>query len=104
MVHFYLHLEIGGKWETILSCLQVYLNKYDIPHENIKAVATDEAPAMVGYYRGFATFLKEKLPRIRTIHCVLHRNNLLTKYLSPELDKALQFCSKCINQIKAQPL
>ena len=103
-VLFAKYLETDGKGVTIFRCLQEYLNKYDIPFENIIAVATDGAPAMVGRYRGFATFLKEKVPGIRTIHCVLHRNNLVAKYLSPELHKALQFCIKCINQIKAQPL
>lgn len=98
------YLETDGKGVTIFGCLQEYLNKYDIPLENIIAVATDGAPAMVGRYRGFATLLKEKVPGIRTIHCVLHRNNLVAKYLSPELHKALQFCIKSINQIKAQPL
>ncbi|XP_071036604.1 zinc finger BED domain-containing protein 5-like [Parasteatoda tepidariorum] len=98
------YLETDGKGETIFKCLQEYLNKYDIPFENIIAVVTDRAPAMVGRYRGFTTFLKEKVPGICTIHCVLHRNNLVAKYLSPELHKALQFCIKCINQIKAQPL
>ncbi|XP_035232078.1 protein ZBED8-like, partial [Stegodyphus dumicola] len=98
------YLETDGKGVTIFRCLQEYLNKYDIPLENIIAVATDGAPSMVGRYRGFATCLKEKVPGIRTIHCVLHRHNLVAKYLSSELHEALQFCIKSINQIKAQPL
>lgn len=98
------YLETDGKGITIFRCLEEYLNKFDIPLENITAVATDGAPAMVGRYRGFATFLKEKVPDVRTIHCVLHRNNLVAKYLSPELYEALQFCIKSINQIRAQPL
>lgn len=98
------YLETDGKGVTIFRCLEEYLHKHNIPFENIIAVATDGAPAMVGRYRGFATILKEKVPGIRTIHCVIHRNNLVAKYLSPELHKALQFCIESINQIKAQPL
>jgi len=98
------YLETDVKGVTIFRCLQEYLNKYDIPLENIIAVATDGALSMVGRYRGFATYLKEKVPGIRTIHCVLHRQNLVAKYLSPKLHEALQFCIKSINEIKAQPL
>lgn len=77
------HLETDEK-ERKFKCLQECLNKYDIPLENI-----------IG--SGFATFLPG-------VHCVLHRNNLPAKYLCLELHKALQFCIKCTNQIKAQPL
>ena len=52
---------------------------------------------MVGRYRGFSVFLKEMVPNVRTIHCVLHRQHLVAKKLSAELHSALKV-------IKAHPL
>ena len=80
-------------------CLKDYLNKHNVPLENITAVATDGAPAMVGRYRGFSVFLKEKVPTVRTVHCVLHRQHLVAKKLSGELHEALKVCIRSINKI-----
>ncbi|KRY33526.1 zinc finger protein [Trichinella spiralis] len=65
--------------------------------------ATDGAPAMVGCYRGFATLLKETVPDVRAVHCVLHRHHLVAKNLSGELHAALKVCIKAVNKIKGQP-
>ena len=98
------YLRADSKGETILQCLEDYLNKMNVPIENITAVATDGAPAMIGRYRGFASLLKRKVPGVRTIHCVLHRNHLVAKNLSNELHAALKVCIRSVNKIKAHPL
>lgn len=98
------YLNADSKGETIFLCLEDYLNKHNVPLENITAVATDGAPAMVGRYRGFSVFLKEKVPTVRTVHCVLHRQHLVAKKLSGELHEALKVCIRSINKIKTSPL
>jgi len=67
-------------------------------------VATDGAPAMVGRCRRFATLLKQKVPHVVTVHCVLHRTHLVAKKLSGELHEALMICIRSINKMKAHPL
>ena len=98
------YLKTDAKGKTIFLCLEEYLKKHDISFSNITAVATDGAPSMIGRYRGFAAFLKEKVPDVRTIHCVLHRQHLVAKKLSDELHDALKVCIRSINKIKAHPL
>lgn len=98
------YLRADAKGETILQCVQQYFEKHNIPLSNITAVATDGAPAMVGWYRGFARLLKEKVPDVRTVHCVLHRQHLVAKKLSGELHDALKVCIRAVNKIKAHPL
>lgn len=80
------------------------MHKHKIPIGNISAVSTDGAPAMVGRYRGFSACLKEKVPTVYTVHCVLHRQYLVAKQLNGELHEALKVCVRCINKIKAHPL
>ena len=94
------YLEGDSKGETIFRCMEEYLQEQNISLENITAAATEGAPAMVGRYRGFATLLKQKVPYVVTVHCVLHRTHLITKKLSGELHEALIICFRSINKIK----
>jgi hypothetical protein len=98
------YLEGDSKGETIFRCMEEYLQGQNISLENITAVATDGAPAMVGRYRGFATLLKQKVPHVVTSHCVLHRTHIVAKKLSGELHEALMICIRSINNIKAHPV
>ncbi|KRX25624.1 SCAN domain-containing protein 3 [Trichinella nelsoni] len=98
------YLKGDAKGETIFRSLEDYLKEHNVPLRNITAVATDGAPAMVGRYRGFATLLKETVPDVRAVHCVLHRHHLVAKNLSGELHAALKVCIKAVNKIKGQPL
>jgi len=95
------YLEGDSKGETIFRCMEEYLQEQNISLENITAVATDGVHAMVGGYRGFATLLKQNVPHVVTVHCVLHRTHLVAKKLSGELNEALMICIRSINKIKA---
>lgn len=59
---------------------------------------------MVGRYRGFTALLKEQVPHVLTVHCVLHRHNLVAKSKSPPLHESLNVAVKAINKIKAHAL
>ncbi|KAL0197551.1 hypothetical protein M9458_006091, partial [Cirrhinus mrigala] len=62
------------------------------------------APSMVGRFRGFTALLKEEVPHVLTVHCVLHRHNLVAKCISPVLHESLNIAVKAINKIKAHAL
>uniref|UniRef100_A0A3Q3B2L2 DUF4371 domain-containing protein n=1 Tax=Kryptolebias marmoratus TaxID=37003 RepID=A0A3Q3B2L2_KRYMA len=92
------------KGQTIFDGLNSYLQEKSIPITNILACATDGAPSMVGRYRGFTALLKEQVPNILTVHCVLHRHNLVAKCKSPALHESLTVAVKAVNKIKAHAL
>ena len=46
------YLEGDSKGETIFRCMEKYLQEQNISLENITAVATGDATAMVSRYRG----------------------------------------------------
>ena len=94
-------LETDTKGLTIFQTLSDYFRNKSIPLTKIIACATDGAPAMVGRYRGFASLLKEKIPNLFTVHCVLHRQHLVAKRLSPRLQECLGVAIKAVNKIKA---
>ncbi|KFD47054.1 hypothetical protein M513_12042 [Trichuris suis] len=77
-----------------------FFSEKGIPLQNIIAVATDGAPAMVGCHRGFISHLKKIVPNVLSIHCVLHRQHLVTRRLSPRLNESLQYVISAVNKIK----
>jgi len=101
---FSTYLEGDSKGEIIFRCMEEYFQEQNISLQNITAVATDGAPAMVGRYRGFATLLKQKVPHVVTVYCVLHRTHVVAKKLSGELHEALMICIRSINKTKAHTL
>ncbi|KAL4104424.1 hypothetical protein QTP88_019725 [Uroleucon formosanum] len=78
--------------------------KKGIPITNYIACATDGAPAMIGRQRGFIAHLKNAVPGILTVHCVIHRQHLVSKNLSDELFDTMRFVINAVNKIKAKSL
>ena len=64
-------------------------------------MATDDALAIVGRYRRFAALIKEKVPNLLTVYCVLQRQHLVPKKLRGELRDDLKECIRSINKVKA---
>ncbi|CAI9718247.1 domain-containing 3-like [Octopus vulgaris] len=77
-----------------------YLDANKIPKENLLACAADGAPAMMSKNTGCLKMMKDENPNMLTVHCVIHRENLVAKKLSPVLNKILQSVIKCVNSIK----
>ncbi|XP_014781609.1 SCAN domain-containing protein 3 [Octopus bimaculoides] len=42
-------------------------------------------------------------PNMLIVHCIIHRENLVAKKLSPALNEILLAVIKCVNSIKANP-
>ena len=93
------YLETDTRGQTIFQILFDYLQNKFIPFTNIIACATNCAPTMVDRYCGFSALLKEK-NNLFTVHCVLHRQHLVAKRLSPRLQESLGVTVKAINKIK----
>ena len=96
-------LQTDATGQTIFQTLVAYLQDKSIPLTSIVAGAIDGAPAMIGRYRGFASVLRQKNPHLFTVHCVIHRQHLVAKRLSPRLQKSLAIAIKAINKKKLTP-
>ena len=80
-----------------------YFAKWDIPMKSMVACAADGAPSMMGKKNGCLKLLQDSNPSMTVIHCVLHRENLVAKNMSPDLHELLKTVTKCINVIKCHP-
>uniref|UniRef100_UPI00358FFD18 protein FAM200C-like n=1 Tax=Myxine glutinosa TaxID=7769 RepID=UPI00358FFD18 len=97
-------LQTDTKGSSIFQTLEKYFTDKNIPMENILACATDGAPAMIGRQRGFIALLKNQVPSVFAIHCVVHRQHLVAKALSTRLHTSLQTVIKAVNKIKVSSL
>uniref|UniRef100_A0A5S6QJE1 DUF4371 domain-containing protein n=1 Tax=Trichuris muris TaxID=70415 RepID=A0A5S6QJE1_TRIMR len=97
-------LKIDAKGHSIFRIVDEYFKEKKIPTKNILAVATDGASSMVGCHRGFVAYLKEMVPEVLEIHCVVHRQHLVAKYLSRRLNESLQCVITAFSRIKSNSL
>ena len=59
---------------------------------------------MTGRLSGFTTQVKEVTSEYESMHCVIHREMLASRKMSPELNNILQDVIKIINHIKVHVL
>jgi hypothetical protein len=67
-------------------------------------ICSDGAAAMTGRFSGVVTQIKRLAPECKSTHCFIHRENLATKKMSPELNNVLSEVVKIVNYIKANAL
>ncbi|XP_071044605.1 protein FAM200C-like [Parasteatoda tepidariorum] len=76
----------------------------DVKSKLIKFMREDGAPAMSGRHTRLLAHLKNEVPEVITIDCVIHRQYLAAKKLNGALHDTLQFVISAINKIKANSL
>ena len=54
--------------------------------------------------RGFIAHLKRVVPNVFSIHCVIHRQHLIAKYLTADLHQSLQIVITTTNTIEKNAL
>ncbi|GFT87522.1 SCAN domain-containing protein 3 [Nephila pilipes] len=78
-----------------------YLDVNDIPMKNITSCTADGAPNMMGKKNGCLKLMKDANPEMIIVHCVINKENLVAKNISPVLNEVLHAVIKYVNTIKA---
>ncbi len=92
----------GEQLERIFSTLLICFS------QNIKSAGnpvpvcalTDAAASIMGRIKGLIAHIRQKNPDTLWTHCVIHREALASKKMSPELNSVLNDAVKAINFIK----
>uniref|UniRef100_A0A670XYV0 DUF4371 domain-containing protein n=1 Tax=Pseudonaja textilis TaxID=8673 RepID=A0A670XYV0_PSETE len=98
------NLSTNTKGSSIFKKVEEYFNEKNIPLTNIMACTTDGAASMVGPYRGFQAHLKLVVPGVMIVHCIIHRQHLVSKNLSGCLHKSIRYVINTVNKIKSNAL
>ena len=89
--------------DAMFEVLSDYFDKNEIPWTNLVGFCTDGAPNMAGKRSGLQTLISRKAPDCVWTHCMLHREQLMTRELCPELDKLMRSVVTTVNYIKTRP-
>ena len=97
-------LETHTTGESVFQLVVGFFNEKEIPLTNIVSCATDGAPSMLGRYRGFIKHLKEAVPGVLTVHCAIHKQNLVAKNISGGFHDSLNTVIRAVNTITTRAL
>ncbi|XP_034052451.1 zinc finger BED domain-containing protein 5-like, partial [Gymnodraco acuticeps] len=92
--------------EHILFCKKLTgrTTGQDLDWKSCSHVCTDGAAAMTGRVNGLMAHIKKVNPDVTWTHCMIHREALASKRMSPELNDVLNDAVKLINFIQSRPL
>ncbi|KAK2720020.1 hypothetical protein QYM36_004059 [Artemia franciscana] len=68
------------------------------------SVCSDGAAALTGKDNGLMAWIRNKNPKVKWLHCIIHRQALASKRMNAHLHETLNEAVKVINFIKARPL
>lgn len=97
-----LHSTTTGK--DIFELVDDSVKKFGLKWENCVSVCTDGAPSMQGRKKGFVSHVLRQNGNVEIVHCMIHREVLVSKSLQPELSATLMQVVKVVNYIKGNHL
>ena len=97
-------LELTTKASDILEKVSFFFNSENLLWDNICGCCTDGAPAMLGTKSGFQACVKRRAPKVKGIHCMIHRQALASKTLPAPLERVLDQTIQIVNFVKGGAL
>lgn len=89
----------------IFSALSDYFVRHGIDWQKCVGLCTDGAANMTGHHSGVVAKVKDiGHPDILFTHCIIHREQLAAKRMSPELHEVLSDVIKIVNEIRHKAL
>ena len=71
--------------DEVIHCLDNHFANKAIDWKNCVGACTDGAASMTGIHRGVVKQIQQRAEQAKWTHCFLHRENLASRQMSPEL-------------------
>ena len=94
-------LETDTTGLSIFEAIKPWFDGNQIPFGNLVSCTTDGAPFTLGKQNGFIAHMKEICPSILAVHCVVHRQHLVPKKISSDLQESLRVVIQTVNKVKS---
>jgi hypothetical protein len=94
----------SAKDQDLFQILDTFISENSLEWTKCVGACTDGARSMSGCYGGLQAFIQSKAPETLWTRCVIHREELVSKYLSPTLNQDLEYVVNVVNFIKTRPL
>ncbi|XP_060774414.1 zinc finger BED domain-containing protein 5-like [Neoarius graeffei] len=90
--------------EELFKIMDNYFKEQGLRCENCLGFCSDGVQTMAGKRKGLQALIKRAAPDAQWTHCILHREALASRHLSPELNEVLTAVVDVVNFIKTRPL
>ncbi|KAJ4931123.1 hypothetical protein JOQ06_025422 [Pogonophryne albipinna] len=90
--------------QDVFNVIDNFFSQHKLDWKSCSHVCTDGAAAMTGRVNGLMAHIKKVNPDVTWTHCMIHREALASKRMSPELNDVLNDAVKVINFIQSRPL
>ena len=98
------HLKPQQKGEDIFNGIDKFFTENNLDWNKMIECSMDGAPSMMGKNIGVLGILSREYPHIKINHCIIHRQNLASKDLSPNFSDVMQVVISTVNYVKAREL
>ncbi|GFY32236.1 zinc finger BED domain-containing protein 5 [Trichonephila clavipes] len=88
---------------SLFDILNNFINVSNIEWTNCVGICTDGARTMSGRFKSIQALVKQKSPLCIWTHCMIHREALASKEMSPGLNIVLTTVVTVVNYIKMRP-
>lgn len=83
--------------DELFGMMDIYLSQHGLKWENCVGFCSDGAQIMSGKRKGLGALIKRVAPDAQWKHCVIHREALVSRQLSPELNEILTDVVSIVN-------
>jgi zinc finger BED domain-containing protein 5/7/8/9 len=97
-------IELKATALALFAILNDFINEANLEWKNCVGICTDGARSMSGRFHSIQALVKQKSPQCIWTHCMIHREALASKDMSPGLDFVLKSVVAVVNYIKMRPL
>ncbi|XP_075048007.1 zinc finger BED domain-containing protein 5-like [Mixophyes fleayi] len=93
----------GTKAQDLFQIIDTFMSENNLDWTKCFGVCTDGGRSMSGCYGGLQALIRSKAPDALWTHCIIHREVLASKQLSPPLNAVMESVLKVVNFIKTRP-
>lgn len=97
-------LETTTRGEDIFSVMDKFFTENKLDWSKVYKCSVDGAPSMMGKNVGLRGIISRMHPHIKTNHCIIHRQSLASKDLSPSFSDVMQVVISTVSYVKARDL
>ena len=97
-------LETASQAAIVMQLVDAFFKEERLDWDKLVHACTDEAPAMLGARSRFVKLLNQKNPKVVTLHCIIHREALVSRTMRQPLKEALETAIGLVNFVKASAL
>ena len=96
-------IELGCRGIDLFNIIDNFISTNNLDWGKCISICTDGAKAMFGSRSGLRSLIQEHAKMAKWMHCMIHREALVARELSPELGATVEIVTKVINFIKTRP-